>query len=79
MQEEHRKNDHKLNLGYIRQKYLQQDLDESKALVNKRDNQIRDLCRELQEVFLKSIVKGNLIEVNVSNFFEDKAFEPPLK
>ena len=23
--------------------------------------------------------KGNLIEVHVSNFFEDKAFEPELK
>ena len=26
-----------------------------------------------------TIGKGNLIEVHVSNFFEDKAFEPQLK
>ena len=29
--------------------------------------------------WLSKEFKGNLIEVHVSNFFEDKAFEPELK
>ena len=45
----------------LRQRYIEQDLDQRKGLVEKRENQIRELCKDIQKVFLNSIFHKLLV------------------